>query len=173
MKLAKAGCSWRTLAAGREGGGFVELSATKKGPGTCHVTKSTYHFPVCVPLSVYLHYVDTSSCYSLIKLHFLVPCVLYLPFVVFLPAWKVNGQNQGWLKLISRVRLPKTSVQAIFCHLLTQLSHLPQPFSGSWLWHLHCGNAARVPSGNFFLENWSLCLSSSVAAAGPVGLALP
>lgn len=57
MKLAKAGYSWRMLWGGRERVFlFVEFSATKKGSETCHVTKSTYLFPVCVPLSMYLHY---------------------------------------------------------------------------------------------------------------------
>lgn len=55
VKLAKAGYSWRMLWGGREGVFlFVEFLATKKGPETCHVTKSTYLFPVCVPLSMHL-----------------------------------------------------------------------------------------------------------------------
>lgn len=128
VKLAKAGYSWRMLGSGREGllglvwFFFLEFSATKKGPKTCHVTKSTYHFPVCVPLSLHLHYLLT--CYSSIKLFSCSSCSVSPPCSVStcLEDWQAEaGLAQAHLFCLS----PKTSVQAVFCHLLTQLSSSP------------------------------------------------
>lgn len=150
-------------------GFFLEFSATKKAPETCHVTKSTYHFPVCVPLSMHLHYLLTR--YSSIKLFSCSSCSVSAPCSVS-TCQKIDRQKQRWLKLISCVCPPKLQCKP-FSVISWPSSHLPQPFCGSWLWHPCCENAARVPSGNFSLENLRLCLSSSVAVAAPLGLALP
>lgn len=87
--------------------------------------KSTYSFLVYVALACYLHYLLSRVRATRWSSFFLVHCVLYLHFVVFLSAWKVSVQNQGWLELLSCVCSHKTSVQAIFCHLPTQLSPSP------------------------------------------------
>lgn len=110
---------------GRLGLGFgfffflVKFSAKRKGPERSHHQKHLLFPSVC-------HQASTPS---LTHVHFtpfqaflIVFCILNLPFAGFLPAQKVDGQSQGWLRHLCCVCSPK-----IQCKLFSVSSPHPQP----------------------------------------------
>lgn len=87
--------------------------------------------------------VDTCSCYSLIKLYILFVVVYIFPLQCLYPPGKFMGRTRvgSSLSLVSVPPEPQCKPLSV---ISWPSSHLPQPFSGSWVWHLRYGNAARM-----------------------------
>lgn len=72
-----------------------------------------------------------------------VCCVLYIcPLQCFYPPGRLMGRTR--VGSSSSVVFVPQNLSASHFVISWPSSHLPQPFSGSWIWHLHYGNAARM-----------------------------
>lgn len=130
----EVGYTWRTLG----GGGCGVLSNIKGTWSTCHVTKSSCYFPVCVPLTCIFYLLTHVRVIPWSSFFFFFFTVLYLSFV-FLPASKVNRQMS-----------PKTSVQVPSSLISNNLTSLSSSLALLWrlplvspLWK-RCQNAEWV-----------------------------